>query len=114
MKGREYIQAAQLFKVLAHPVRLQLLEMLLHGEECICHMQAALHRPQPYISQQMAILRDAGLVQDRKDGLNVFYSLRDKKVATVLQDILRREQGERGPSPRMPVEGCPCPKCRAG
>ncbi len=109
-----YRQQAQLFKILAHPLRLQVLDMLRHGEECVCHIQAALGKPQPYISQQMAVLRDAGLVLDRKDGLNVYYRQKDDQVAHLLQAAWVGERGTDQVGKRLSVKGCPCPKCRAG
>lgn len=107
-----YRQQAQLFKVLAHPLRLQVLDMLRQGEECVCHIQAALGKPQPYISQQMAVLRDAGLVQDRKDGLNVYYRLKDDQVAHLLQAALAEDNATETVGKRLSVKGCPCPKCQ--
>ena len=58
----------QIFKVLTHPARLAILEILRDGEHCVCHMEAHLGFRQAYISQQLSVLRDAGLVQDRRDG----------------------------------------------
>jgi ArsR family transcriptional regulator len=110
----EYRQLSNLFKILAHPLRLQILAMLSQGEECVCHMQAALGKPQPYISQQMAVLRDAGLVKDRKDGLNVFYSLKDAQVAHLLDAAFVERDGLSLAIRRGAIRGCPCPKCRAG
>jgi DNA-binding transcriptional ArsR family regulator len=57
-----YTDAAVRFKALAHPVRLQILDMLRSGEVCVCHMEAVLGKRQAYISQQLMVLRDAGLV----------------------------------------------------
>jgi DNA-binding transcriptional ArsR family regulator len=64
-----YDDLAARFKALAHPVRLQILDMLRRGEACVCHMETALDKRQAYISQQLMVLRDAGLVDARKDGL---------------------------------------------
>lgn len=71
-----YDLTAATLKALAHPVRLQILEVLDQEEEaCVCHLETRLNQRQAYISQQLAKLREAGLVEDRRDGLNVFYSL---------------------------------------
>ena len=104
-----YEDAAARFKALAHPVRLQILDMLRDGEVCVCHMEAALDKRQAYISQQLMVLRDAGLVESRKDGLSVFYRLVDDVVFDLLETML-------GPSDESAPEvltGCPCPNCAA-
>ena len=59
---------AALFKVLMHPTRLAILGILRQGEECVCHMEATLGLRQAYISQQLSVLREAGLVSVRRDG----------------------------------------------
>lgn len=104
-------QAAELFKALAHPTRVAILEMLRHGEECVCHMEAVLDRRQAYISQQLMILRAAGLVLDRRDGLNMFYRVVRPEVFAVL-DAARSLGGETdiGAIPLRPAD-CPCPNC---
>lgn len=101
---------ADRFKLLGHPVRLQILDALRRNPECVCHLEAALGRPQPYISQQLRVLREAGVVADRKDGLNVYYHLVDPQTATLLNAALgpvlpeTRNQREKLPD-------CTCPKC---
>lgn len=72
---RKYAQWAKLLKTLAHPVRLQILEILTDGPQCVCDLTAQLKKRQPYISQQLAILREAGLVTTVQKGWNVIYYL---------------------------------------
>jgi DNA-binding transcriptional ArsR family regulator len=102
-----YDNLAVRFKALAHPVRLQILDMLRSGEACVCHMETALDRRQAYISQQLMVLRDAGLVDARKDGLQVFYCLADDITAALLDALLGSVEEER----QTRLEGCPCPHC---
>ena len=83
-----YDGAAARFKALAHPVRLQILDMLRGGELCVCHMETALGKRQAYISQQLMVLRDAGLVESRKEGLSVYYRLTDKVTHDLLATAL--------------------------
>jgi DNA-binding transcriptional ArsR family regulator len=111
----EYARRAGLLRVAAHPVRLQILEILSGAGECVCHLSAALARPQPYVSQQLAVLRKAGLVIDEKAGTNSFYHLAGADVARQVAGILglpvddrRSETSEH----HQPVPGCICPKCR--
>jgi DNA-binding transcriptional ArsR family regulator len=102
-----YDHLAGRFKALAHPVRLQILDMLRGGEACVCHMETALDRRQAYISQQLMVLRDAGLVDARKDGLQVFYCLADDITAALLDAIFGPVEEDR----QTRLEGCPCPHC---
>ena len=61
----QYDLQVQLFKVLGHPARLAILEILREGEQCVCHMETYLGQRQAYISQQLSVLREAGLITDR-------------------------------------------------
>ena len=67
-----YQELAKITKAIAHPTRLRILEILGQGEACVCHMTHLLGQRQPYISQQLMTLREAGLVRDRKDGVMVY------------------------------------------
>ncbi len=104
-----YVQVAELFKGLAHPARLQILDLLREGEMCVCHIEATLKKRQAYISQQLMTLREAGLVDARKDGLKVYYRLTDPQVA----DLLNLMLGNTRAPVIQTVEGCPCPSCSA-
>jgi len=77
-------RAQELFQILSHTVRLRLLLALCGGEECVCQLAEQFDRPQPYISQQLAELRQAGLVGDRREGRRIFYRLTDARVCAVL------------------------------
>jgi len=101
----EYEQAAALFTLLSHEPRLRILDELRRGEACVCHLQAVLGRPQAYVSQQLGVLREAGVVTDRRDGLFVFYRLADLLVEQLLEQTL----GPPGEATGVP--GCPCPGC---
>lgn len=105
-----YEAQAQLLKVLTHPVRLAILVILRDGEHCVCHMEAHLGLRQAYISQQVAVLREAGLIQDRRDGWNIYYRVSDPKVYTIL-DAVQAVLGENGSQHRLEGIHCPCPKC---
>ena len=101
----------KLFKALMHPARLAILDILRPGEACVCHMEAALGYRQAYISQQLMVLRDAGLVEDRRDGWNIFYRVSKPEVFRVM-DSARAVLGKPA-RPRVPavIESCTCPKC---
>jgi ArsR family transcriptional regulator len=102
-----YEKNALLFKALAHPVRLQILNILRQGEECVCHIEATLGKRQAYISQQLTILREAGVVESRKEGLQVFYRL----IEPTVEDLLTIALGSLSQPGHEVVGGCPCPQC---
>jgi ArsR family transcriptional regulator len=102
---------SDLFKILAHPVRLSILEILRDGEQCVCHMEAMLKRRQAYISQHLIVLREAGVVADRQDGWNVYYRVIKPEIFAVL-DAMDTVIGGRVRIPhRHANTECPCPKC---
>ncbi len=95
-------------KALAHPVRLHILDILRQGEVCVCHIEAALDKRQAYVSQQLMVLREAGLVASRRDGLRVFYRLADPLAADLLDAALGAARSGEG---HEHIDGCPCPEC---
>ncbi len=101
---------ANRFKLLGHPVRLQILDILRRNPECVCHLEAVLEKPQPYISQQLRVLREAGVIVDSKDGLNVFYHLADPEGAALLNVALGPSLPERNGT-RQSIAFCDCPHC---
>jgi DNA-binding transcriptional ArsR family regulator len=118
MERRKAYQAQTIqLKALAHPARIQILEVLAHEEACVCHLTALLGLRQPYVSQQLMTLREAGLVRDRRDGLMIYYRLADPRVSDLLQlsrQIVMARTGDRFPEPPSgPVADCPCPACTA-
>lgn len=64
-----------LFKGLADQTRLRILNLLLHGELCVCDIRYVLDSPQPNVSRHLAYLKHSGLVLDRRDGQRMFYRL---------------------------------------
>src|SRR5580700_4469843 len=77
----------ELFKAFADPVRLRLLNLLVEGEVCVCHLHEALDLPQSTVSRHLAYLRRRGLVTGRKQGLWVYYRL-TKPAGAVHRQLL--------------------------
>src|SRR5215207_9806633 len=75
---------AELFKALGHPARIRALEVLSEGERSVSEMQPLVGIESSHLSQQLGILRRAGLVTTRKDGASVIYSLADPLLAELL------------------------------
>ena len=80
---------AQFFRALAHPARIRILEILTRGGRTVQELQEALALEQPIVSQQLAVLRNQGIVAAQKEGLSVRYTLRDPLVGELL-DVARR------------------------
>lgn len=106
-----YAVQAALLKALAHPVRLKIAEILAEQEACVCHLQAVLGLRQAYISQQIMVLRKAGLLQERREGTFIFYRIRDTRALRVLRSMRQRTEIE--DHLRLPrrLQGCGCPQC---
>jgi DNA-binding transcriptional ArsR family regulator len=81
---RLQIFKAQFFRALAHPVRIKILEILVRGDRSVRELQKALKLEQPVVSQQLAVLRNRGIVTSQKEGLSVRYALRDPAVGRLL------------------------------
>jgi small redox-active disulfide protein 2 len=114
MNLSEYKTQSKLFKVFTHPARLLILDVLRGGEACVCHLEATLGYRQAYISQQLAILREAGVIQDRRDGWNVYYQVINPQIFALV-DAARQIlfAGKEISLPSKP-KNCPCPKCNPG
>ncbi len=80
---------AEFFRALSHPIRIRLLETLVAGERSVQELQEILRVEQPVVSQQLAVLRAKNIVVARKEGNVVFYALRDRLLADLL-DVARR------------------------
>ncbi len=79
---------ANFFKVLSHPARLAILDHLRNGEKSVNELQAIMEADQSTISQQLSRLRSGNLVNTRKDGTTVYYSIRDPLIFD-LMDVAR-------------------------
>ena len=75
---------AEFFKALAHPLRIAILDALRKGELGVNELSAELNAEQSTLSQQLGILRNRSIVVGRKEGLNVYYSVRDTTVFRLL------------------------------
>lgn len=103
--------SANLFKILAHPARLAILNILRDGEQCVCHMEAMLSLRQAYISQHLKVMKDAGIVSDRRDGWNMYYRVTQPGIFEIM-DAMFVQTGRPDPIPHAHASAnCPCPKC---
>jgi DNA-binding transcriptional ArsR family regulator len=75
---------AEFFKALGHPLRIRVLELLAEDERSVSSLVETMAVEQPALSQQLGILRRAGFVTARRDGVNVIYALADPRIADLL------------------------------
>ena len=109
-----YETQSEFLKAISHPVRLAILDLLRNGEQCVCHLEASLNQRQAYISQQLMILKEAGLVEPRREGLNLYYHVTKPSIFSVL-DPLSFVTGVASPrlQDNLGSTACPCPKCNS-
>lgn len=85
----KFEQTAQLLKVLAHPVRLCIINGLLGTGRCnVSFIQNCLNTPQSTISQHLQRLRSAGIVEGKREGTEIYYSIANEKIALFVKDLL--------------------------
>ncbi|MEX1184932.1 MAG: metalloregulator ArsR/SmtB family transcription factor [Gemmatimonadota bacterium] len=82
---------ARLFQALADETRVRLIEMLSAGECCVCELQESLDAAQSRLSFHLRVLREAGLVNDRREGRWVYYSLRADTLGEMMSYLEERQ-----------------------
>ena len=75
---------AEFFKTLGHPLRIRVLELLSERDRSVSDLLGEIAVEQPQLSQQLGVLRRAGLVTARREGANAVYTLADPRVAELL------------------------------
>lgn len=83
--GPIHVVKAELFRVLGHPVRVRILELLRDGERTVGDLQAQLGMDSSGTSQHLAALRRAGVVEGRREGTSVHYRAKDPRVFQLLE-----------------------------
>jgi len=77
-------QAAEVLKAVAHPIRLQIVEVLEDGERSVNEIAEAVGEKQAITSQQLSLMKDKGIVGARREGARVFYQIQNENVIRVL------------------------------
>ena len=83
-KEEELYDLAELFKVFGDSTRIRILYVLFEEEVCVCDIAETLSMTQSAISHQLKILKQAKLIRARRDGKQVFYTLADEHVRTII------------------------------
>ncbi|WP_084544199.1 ArsR/SmtB family transcription factor [Dehalobacter restrictus] len=76
---------SNVFKTLAHPTRIQIVKLLREGEMCVCEILPNLDSEQSNTSQHLALLKNQGIVDSKKDGTKVIYSVKNKEVYQMIE-----------------------------
>ena len=83
-----YEKKAEIFKALSNPVRLEIIGLLIEGERCVQEIVQKLKKyEQPHISKNLSKLKNAGIIKDRKKGLNVYYSVAMQSVVNFTTEL---------------------------
>ena len=92
-------RAARLFQALSDQTRLSILDRLRHGERCVCELTDALDAAQSRLSFHLKVLKDAGLVTDRREGRWMYYTLNPDALGEIaeLVDALASAPSAAGP-----------------
>ena len=98
-------RAVELFHALSDATRLSILEMLRGGERCVCELQDELDAAQSRLSFHLRVLREAGLVVDRREGRWSYYSILPEALAEV-HDLTVALQPRKGALPTLRAGSC--------
>ena len=76
-----------IFKALADPTRLKILECIKKGEKCICEIIPYTGKSQPCVSQHLKVMKHAGIINERKDGTKIMIKTSNDKIFTIIDQI---------------------------
>jgi len=76
---------ADILKALAQPTRLKIIELLQDGEHCVCEIYPAIAHEQSNTSRHLQMMLKSGILNQRKDGLKIYYSLRHPEVLEIVR-----------------------------
>ena len=84
-----YIDISKMLKAMSEPKRLRIVDMLSCGELCACKILEEFNITQPTLSHDMRVLVEAGIVKDRREGKNIYYSLNREALTAMHQNLGR-------------------------
>jgi ArsR family transcriptional regulator len=99
-------EIAKVFTLLGQPARLNIMLVIGSDHACVCHLEAVLGLRQAYISQQLMLLRAAGLVKTERSGRHIFYKLTDLRWLELIRQAARIKQIELPDFTLPEIEGC--------
>ena len=84
---QRYEARAKIAKALAHPSRQLILDVLADGDRCVCELTELVGADQSTVSKHLAVLKQAGIIEDRKEGVMTFYSLKTRCIQGIWECI---------------------------
>lgn len=84
-----YVDTAKMLRAMSDPKRLRIVDMLSRGELCACKILEEFHITQPTLSHDMKVLSEAGIVKQKREGKNIYYSLNNAALAAMHQTLER-------------------------
>jgi len=108
-------KVSEYLKILGAAFRIQILYSIGHGEACVCHLETVLEKRQAYISQHLMVMRDAGILETRRDGKYIYYRVADRSLFDILQSVARILNIPKDKVPEIAGlkkhSQCDCPRC---
>jgi ArsR family transcriptional regulator len=101
------MNTASRFRALGDPTRLRILELVAHGEQCVCELASVIDIPQPLLSHHLKILRQAGFITVRKDGRWNYYAMNRERLEACVCS-LEEALATYDESARLGRPGCAC------
>jgi DNA-binding transcriptional ArsR family regulator len=89
LQQKVYEGRAAVLKALGQPTRLQILDLLKEGERCVCEIFPAINQEQANVSKHLSILKQAGILESRKEGLRIIYRIKSPEVLELLEGVSR-------------------------
>lgn len=81
--GNKFV--ANIFKALSSPMRLKIIYLLKNKPLCVCEIIKKIEAEQSNVSQHLAILKNQGILENKKDGLRIIYSIKNKEINNILE-----------------------------
>ena len=109
-------QVAEYLKILGAPFRIQILYSIGNGEACVCHLEAVLKKRQAYISQHLMVMRDAGILDTRREGKYIYYRVADNNLFDLIKSAAGMLNISLDNLPELSTatkqKSCDCPNCQ--
>jgi len=86
---KDYIQKSEILKAISHPVRLCIVKGLMENQCNVTKMQECLDLPQSTVSQHLAKLKAAGIIQGERNGLEICYRVVNEEVKRIIKVIFK-------------------------
>jgi DNA-binding transcriptional ArsR family regulator len=101
LETQQLERAADILKTVAHPVRLQVIDILERGERTVSELSQYLGTQQPYTSQQLNLMKAKGILASRRNGNQVFYSVANPSVIKIIHCVRQQSTGSESGDGRL-------------